>query len=371
MDNEDGQRTSSQRHKKKDSRNVENAVPERKSKNELTLEKGFFWNEVLEGKDNVIVAKDALITQLYQTIKLLEEKVEYLNEKLHVNQIQDLNSRTFSQVVKVTKNTGNHEDSAKAEIRPEVNYYNENCVFIKPNKKQDTRKTKEEIMKYVDPKDLKVGIQKVFNLRDGGVKIQYKNKEDLENFKRAATEKMGNSYELKTLNKKAPKIKIIGLEQNYSKEALTECIRSQNNTIQENSKIEIIVVKKMKTKYMAIIELDPNSFKSVMESGVLIIDLTVCTVFEHIDLLRCFKCTGYHHTNKFCRNSSSLCIRCGLDGHLANNCFTDEKDFCCPNCSEVNKNYQQNFSINHGPFNRECGIFKKKAEIEKRRIAYE
>lgn len=223
----------------------------------------------------------------------------------------------------------------------------------------------------VNTKDLKLCVQKVYDLKDGGIKIQCKSKDDAEKLKKEATEKMGDKYETKMQEKKYPKIKIIGLEENYTNEDLENSIRHQNSAILENSKIKVVVVKKMKTKYMAILEVDPETFKKIMESGMLLVDLSVCTVFEHVDLLRCFRCTGYHHTNKNCKSNTSFCLKCGLDNHSTPDCSTAEKDFCCPNCSDANKKYKLNFFINHGPFDRTCEIFKKKTDAEKRKILYE
>lgn len=384
MNDEDSENLSSQVEKKTVSKNGEKHVSFGSiGQKEVTEEKGFSWQEVLEGKNHIIAAKDALIDQLYQTIDLLKDKVQYLNEKIHVN--QNLNSRTFSEISKVNENTVYvkpvSEISKPAEStvyaepddhsqRIKVRSNNDNIVFIKPNEKQDVKITKKEITKFVNLKDLKLGIQKVFNLKDGGLKIQCGSKEDAEMLKKQALEKMGNKYETKTESRKNPKIKIIGLEHNYTKEELVDCIKNQNSTVNVNSKIEVIIIKKMVTKYMAIMEVDQDVFRSVMKSGMLLIDFSVCSVFEHINVLRCFQCSGYHHTVKNCRNKDCVCIKCGLTGHSSQNCETESKDFCCPNCLEANKKYKLGLMINHGPFDRQCEVFKKKTEIERRKIEY-
>lgn len=339
-----------------------------KIKHDMPEELGFFWNEILEGKNSTIAAKNALITELYTIISLLEEKIVHLNEKISVSQSS---SRTFSEVTKMASTLENTSASIKVTLQSAQNNNSSNFILIKPTKKQDNQVTKKEISKHINPKNLQVGIQKVFDLKDGGVKIQCSSKEDVEKLRKEAIQKMGNDYETRTENKKSPKIKIIGLEQNYSKEELVKCLKSQNSTISEDSKLEVIIIKKMRTKYMAIVEVDQSVFKAVMESGMVIVDLSVCTIFEHIDLLRCFSCTGYHHTNKNCSSKKMFCLKCGLSGHQAQNCETDTKSFCCPNCFQANEKYKLLFPINHGPFSRECGIFKNKIEIERRKIEYE
>lgn len=336
-----------------------------------TKEKGFTFEEILQGKDNVIAAKDALITQLYKNIKLLEDKVEYLSEKLPISDNENVKKKTFCEALEANINVETSVTTIREGAEPKLRNDSDNFIFIKPTCKQDNRKTKKDVVKYVNTKDLQLGIQKVFDLKNGGIKIQCESKEDVDRLKKEALEKMGDDYEMKTQDKKNPKIKIIGLEENYNKEELKNSIKSQNNTITENSKIEVIVIKQMKTRFMAIMEVDPETFKAVMKSGHLLVDLSVCSVFEHVDVLRCFKCTGYHHTNKNCTNKSSFCIKCGLTGHFSQNCNTDPKDFCCPNCCEANEKFKLSFPINHGPFNRECSILKRKTEIEKRKVRYQ
>lgn len=358
---------SSQKRKGKKTQSVEEDPNlEKKNRNDVIEEKGFLWKEVLDGKDVVIAAKDALISELYKIIQLLEDKINHLSVKENQN-----SNRTFCEVTKVSnKSTANCVDSKEEIPEAKVNHDGNNYILIKPTRKQENKVTKREIIKYVKTKDLQVGIQKVFNLKDGGIKIQCKSKEDVEHLKKEVVEKMSEHYETKTGNKKNPRIKIIGMEQDYTNEELVEVIKNQNDTISDDSKLEVIVVKKMRTKYMAIVEVDSKVFKSVMESGMLLVDLTVCTVFEHVDLLRCFRCTGYHHTSKNCKNKNTFCIKCGLGEHLAQDCETGVDKFCCPNCVEVNERHQLNFPINHGPFSRECEVFKKKADNERRKIEY-
>lgn len=353
-------------------------------KNLQTKEKGFTFEEVLQGKDQVIAAKDALITQLCKNIKLLEDKVKYLSGKLPTDENENSKNKTFSKALNTNGNTETNVSSKREETgaKPifgnnqlvnniQQNHKESNYIIINPNKKQENKQTKKELIEHVNLRDLQLGIQKVFNLKDGGIKIQCQSKEGMEKLKSEAVQKMSKNYEMKTQSKKHPKIKIIGLEENYSAAELLDCIRSQNDTVSENSKLELIVIRKMKTKYMAIVEVDPNTFKSIMKSGMVLINLSVCPVFEHIDVLRCFTCTGYHHTNKNCKIKNIICIKCGLTGHSSQDCETDIKHFCCPNCLAANEKHKLNFLINHGPFDRECEIFKKKIEIERKRIEYE
>lgn len=334
-------------------------------------EKGFTFEEMLQAKDKIIVAKDALITQLYMNIKLLEDKVEYLCKEMPTNENKNPKKKTFCEALEANRTVETSVSAIREETGAKLSNNSDNFIFIKPTCKQDNTRTKKDVVKYINTKDLKLGVQKVFDLKNGGIKIQCKTKEDIEKLKKEALEKMGNGYETNTQSKKNPKIKVVGLEENYSKEELENSIKSQNSIFTENSKIEVVVIKKMKTRFMAIMEVDPETFQAVMKSGLLLVNLSVCSVFEHVDLLRCFKCTGYHHTNKICTNKSTFCLKCGLADHLSQNCITEPRDFCCPNCYEANEKYKLGFPINHSPFNRECEIFKRKTETERRKIRYQ
>lgn len=86
------------------------------------------------------------------------------------------------------------------------------------------------------------------------------------------------------VTKRKPKVKIIGINDDLSKEELKKKIMNQNNTI-EREKVEI---KKNESKVA--VELDGTTYKKVIGEGKLKIGWEIRPVLEHKNVLRCFKC---------------------------------------------------------------------------------
>lgn len=105
----DGEEKLSQKNKKKTLKIKENNA-DIEINEDLKAEKGFLWGEIIESKNSVIAAKDALITELNRNIKLLEEKVDFLNEKLHAKQDHNLGSKSYCETAKIS---GRNETSVK------------------------------------------------------------------------------------------------------------------------------------------------------------------------------------------------------------------------------------------------------------------
>lgn len=366
--------------KKKDNGNSIESLEKNKftSDDKTTDELDYLYNEVLKSKDQVIAVKDALILELYNEINLLKENNNYLKEKIndfsHNKDMPKLYAEalkpnvaaaTFTKAKEIIGNNMTIKNSIVEDIDSSMSNY----IIINPkNKKQDNRDTRREILQHISTKEL--NIVKVYNLADGGIKIHCKNQQDIDKLESEVCKKLRN-YEVRMNRKEKchPKIKIVGFDEEYSQDELKKCIKKENVCITENSQMEVLVIKKMKTKYMAIIELDPTTFKKVMENGVVLVDLIPCTVYEHISLRRCFNCCGYHHFNKNC-SKSAVCMACGLSDHNTVNCKTENKDKCCPNCKEANDKFGVSLFINHGPFDRSCSIFKNKLKHEQANIQY-
>ncbi|KAJ8954717.1 hypothetical protein NQ318_011410 [Aromia moschata] len=158
----------------------------------------------------------------------------------------------------------------------------EEVVIIKPKTNQECKKTKEANQKNIKPGNLEVGMAEMRNIKEGGVVIKCKTKEEKEIIKKAAEKKLNKNYEIKIPNLKNPCVKIVDIEDEYEPDDLLNLIKKQNISIfHENSVLQVKVIKKMKTKFMAIIECDPDSFKKIMDQNAIFIDWAKCRVFEY------------------------------------------------------------------------------------------
>ncbi|VEN41377.1 unnamed protein product [Callosobruchus maculatus] len=141
-------------------------------------------------------------------------------------------------------------------------------------------------------------------------------------------------------------VKVVGFSEELNKDELIKGLKDNNSVISKDFSIRVVAIKKMKHRYLAILELDERKFDATMNEGVLFISMDVCTVFEHYDLLRCFNCSGFHHTAKNCTKkgrirhdveSRKVCFLClktrfGIFGPWGRRCALCRRTVCARCC---------------------------------------
>lgn len=332
--------------------------------NEAKISVSQLYMQIIDTKDELLNAKDTIIKELNEKVMLLKEKIEFLTKNQNLN---DKNCLLYSEVTKnISKPKVPIINIVKENEKASSTY--KNTIIIKPTNIQENKKTRKDIGKYINPTKLNVEITKIEDIKDGGIKIICNSKEEIQTIQKEAQNNLGNNYSLVVSEKRNPRIKIVGIEDEMSEEELVKSILEKNSFI-KNSKVKLITMKKMKKKYLAILEIDCISFKNIMEKGFLFIDFSICSVYEHVDITRCFNCAGYYHSAKTC-TKEKVCMKCGNTGHTANECTSSQENFKCPNCSEINQKFNQDYFINHSPFDFKCETFIQNIEKIKAKIQY-
>lgn len=243
-------------------------------------------------------------------------------------------------------------------------------VVIKPKSidQGNSKKTLETVQKHVSPLALEVGIKEIWNTREGGVAIKCDTKDEIEKVKNAVEKKLSKNYSVVAPNLKNPSIKVIGMENELSADDLVSYLKRQNPFLNlDTTELTVKVVKRMKTKYMSIIECDPGSHKRILEEGYLYLAWSRCRVFDYVAVFRCFKCGGFGHRRDECKNVAK-CLKCCALDHSAENC--DSNNFRCNNCVEANKNMIAQVNVCHSIYDNACPVFRKKVELQKSKVKY-
>lgn len=254
-------------------------------------------------------------------------------------------------------------------LRSYSNAVSGEVVIIQPKGVQTNQKTKSVIQKEIDPNSIEVGIAGVKNLKNGAVAIACNNAEDMKKFKEVANTTLGADYDIKVPEKRIPMIKIVGLEREYDEEELKISIVRQNDGIADKIQLfKLVVVKKMLNKYMALVKINSELFKDLMErrGSRVNVGWSRCQVYEYFDVIRCYKCGKYSHKAKDCRDKK-VCLRCGEEGHEIKSCGGNAK---CLNCVASNGKYKLNLDVNHSVFCHECPSLKRVHDVISKRTNY-
>lgn len=243
--------------------------------------------------------------------------------------------------------------------------------LITPKVIQDPAVTKADMFLNVNPLNTHINLTKVKNVRDGGLLISCENDNESVTFKEVAAEKLSNKYTIKEVSSLNPRIRVVGISEKLEDDVLLNYIKTQNKYIfsdQGDCKIiSNVPLKKKNNIYQATIQVDRGTYKNIMHQGKLFVGYDYCSVFDAIELRRCYKCCGYHHISKNCTSNVEFCPRCAQP-HKLTDCKSDV--LCCINCRNFKKNKGNNISINldHASWDNTCHVYKLTLEKFKNNI---
>lgn len=119
---------------------------------------------------------------------------------------------------------------------------------------------------------MEIGIDRVINMRDNKVAVICENEMAGDAFRKEVESRLGNLINIIPVKKVKPRIKVVGIYEELSKEELKTCILKQNNFINNNDMEDAIEVKgiyKRYQKWIAIVETDVTVFNAIIKRKVL------------------------------------------------------------------------------------------------------
>lgn len=246
----------------------------------------------------------------------------------------------------------------------------EGVVVVKPTKACESKDTKLKIRENVSMSDLGVGITDMRDARQGAVVIKCKDMADANKLKLNLQQQLGQNYLTTIPQKKNPRIKIVGIEKEYTEDELRRVLKLQNKDIlEEGSLIKLVVTKKMVKTFLAIIECDAKSFQNILTKaeGRLFVDYRACRCYEYVSIIKCYNCNQYNHTSKECPNSKT-CGKCASIHHESKDCSS--RTYSCINCKLSNDKFKLHLNTDHSAYNIECPTYIRHLNSERAKIQY-
>lgn len=252
---------------------------------------------------------------------------------------------------------------AEAAKKPQKPAKGDHIVLIYPEDPADSSDAlKHKIKQSIDPKDLKIKIKEVKNVKDGGVLIKTNSKEEA----RILEETIKNTGGLGTIQtrvptKRNPRIVISGFEKDTQEELVTAAIKEHFNL---EPTFKFPIPGKDSTHF--VYEVIPEDLQKLKGQKVSI-SWSTATISEFIRPVQCYKCFRFGHFAFNCR-LETRCGRCSSKKHRQDNC--DKKSTNCHLCKNLNTTKGTNLSTNHSPRDLNCGARKQEVAILKKRINY-
>lgn len=225
-------------------------------------------------------------------------------------------------------------------------------LIVLPKKKDgNSERTKQMLMDMIDPTTC--GINQIKTLSDGSVLLKCKTNEAIERIEKQVNEKEGENYIIKeTDGGERSRVKVVGMSKQYETEELNAIIKNQH--LSENAFVRVLKIyadKNIRADcYNAIIEFDEMTARNVLNDKKISVGWDMCKVFKYIRINRCFKCLGFNHMAKDCKNKIA-CSKCG-GAHKVEECKSQK--LSCINCVEYAKKNKEKIDTNHHAFAHKC-----------------
>lgn len=307
-----------------------------------------------------------LTQELTDEIKYLRVKMdEIIKEKIDDN----MNKNNEKQG---DKNNTLRNDRIKDSYAQITRKSTKNEIIVQPIKEQDNEITERTIKQKVDIMQLGAGVERLIKGPKGRITLECEKSKDREILKEAITEKLGTQYKIYEPNKKFPKIKVIGMEDQIKEEdekTFIEKISIQNELNIDKDKFRMKIIKKIRMRNQTnaiILEVDQFTHKVLIEKQRMKIGWKNCRVYDYVSVVRCYKCWGYSHFATECKNET-ICKRCA-GNHKYTECPNNFKK--CINCTKTAQKLNLDIACEHEATDIKCESYKRMVDKLKKNIKY-
>lgn len=312
--------------------------------------------------DSIKVQNDRLSSindKLSNIADLIQENVQSALLKFKEEIVQLIHTDINESILSKFEPSSSKQEPAS---NPSVSYANvaqkQPSFVVKPKVKQNTSVTKTDMIKNINPVCSDISLANVVNVSDGGIMISCLDKDDCNKFKQLADERLTEKYTIKEIPVLYPRVKVVGMSEKLSDDELLNRLTVQNkNEIYSNSDLKLISsapLRNNKNLFQAVIQCDIATYQRIMLLGKLFVGYDYCRVFDAINLIRCYKCCGYHHTARNCRSNITICPLCAQN-HQMNECPNSEINYCI-NCHNFNKITDKPVPANHTAMSNNCYV---------------
>lgn len=227
-----------------------------------------------------------------------------------------------------------------------------------------------------NPEGLGVRVERMIKTRKGLV-VAVSGKEDAERLK-TNEELKRKGYVVKDGLRKNPMIMVYDLEKGRVEEDTLKEIFQRNFRETSMSEMEFLRDVKVRRKIKQVgrqekrggkekeswvIEVNGNILAECMRRERLYIGWESVRLKEYVDIVRCFKCQGYGHIGKVCRENKQICGMCAGE-HRMEQC-SGENEVRCHNCSKEGRR------SDHPATYAKCEVYGRMVERYYKSVAYE
>lgn len=167
-----------------------------------------------------------------------------------------------------------------------------------------------------------------------------------------------------------PRLRVTNIPSNIAKDSIIDELKKNNEELNDCDVSLIPVLNRKATSKQQsscdiVVEVNSATYKMLMEKQLLRLPWRECRVYEHIYVKSCYKCLGFSHIAKDCKQDQK-CSKCG--SHKFSEC--KNRNICCANCRSVNEKLKVKMNTKHHAWSTDCPVYKRRIESLVNRIEY-
>ena len=187
-----------------------------------------------------------------------------------------------------------------------------------------------------------IPLEQTTTTKDGHLLVRIKSKDDLEKAVQTLSKEKGKlGIEANIKNKLKPKIMITNVPKMESKDDIVDNILCKNqwlkSKVDEGEEFSLVTSLngRVDNSQNFIFKCSPQIRKLLTERDDKILTLfSKCQVYDHYNILQCFKCLKFGHHSSKCSSPHQICAKCSGKHRLAD--CKHIGDPCCTNCKSEN-----------------------------------
>lgn len=188
--------------------------------------------------------------------------------------------------------------------------------------------------------------------------------------KQIVREKLGDGYDVTLPLVKNPRLRITNINTDIPDESIIDELKKNNELIKDAEiKLVTIIPRKFRSTVTndVIVEVKSDTYKLMLNTGVLRLPWRECRVLQHLHIKRCFKCCGFSHTAQQCKQNVQFCSKCA-GTHKFDSCKS--RKMCCINCKVTNEKFGSNLNTEHHAWSKDCPVLSRRMQQIREKIEY-
>lgn len=302
---------------------------------------------------------NATLDMLVNNTKSLNEKIELLIEE---NRLLKLEVADVKRMQPLQLQAPRSDEVMMSYSTAAAKKVNKVLVVKSKETQKDVKEVKKDLRNKIDPTEMGVGVSMGRVTRKGGLILNCDSNQEISSIQSEIQDKLGDGYEVERPKTLQHRIKVVGVDESdfeTDDSAMISKLIKQNDILNVDNSFNMRIMRKtkvVKSKFNLIIELDQNTYSSVISKGKINIGWNRCPVYNEYGIVRCFKCCKYGHFIKDCKEKQ-VCPKCSEE-HILNVCHSNVAK--CSNCVLSNKKYGMSLNVEHTTWDRsKCETLKR------------